>query len=188
MSVNTYYGNLKVLWDAIGTHESPFACKCGKYMYGIAKEALARQDSERLHKYFMGLDASLDGNIRSNQLALDPLPSLNRVYHLVLREERFQADDSRTANDPSNVMACVVQRKSVSSFSPDWRVLREQERQEPHKLSCSHCQATGHEGQSCFIKSQKFLDWWVTILGHSKKCALAIKLVLLLVLLLALMC
>ncbi|XP_074300576.1 uncharacterized protein LOC141631855 [Silene latifolia] len=57
-------------------------------------------------------------------------------------------------------MACAVRRDSGSSSTSDWRALREQERQARRKLSCSHCNATGHEEQSCFIKSQKFPEWW----------------------------
>ncbi|XP_074288015.1 uncharacterized protein LOC141613174 [Silene latifolia] len=91
MTVTTYYGNLKALWEAIAAHEPLLACKCGHCTCGIAKEALARQEMERLHKFFMGLDASLYSTIRSNQLALDPLPSLNRAYQVVLQEERLKA-------------------------------------------------------------------------------------------------
>ncbi|XP_074315388.1 uncharacterized protein LOC141651582 [Silene latifolia] len=80
MTVMTYYRNLKALWEAIAANEPLLACKCGHCTCGIAKEALAHQDSKRLQKFFMGLDASLYITIRSNQLALDPLPSLNCAY------------------------------------------------------------------------------------------------------------
>ncbi|XP_074305065.1 uncharacterized protein LOC141639995 [Silene latifolia] len=159
MSVTTYYGNLKVLWDAIASHEPPFACKCGHCTCGISQAALARQDSERLHKFLMGLDASLYGAIRSHQLALDPLPSLNRAYQVVLQEERLHASSVTDFVDPSEIMACAVRRDNGSTSIPDWRALREQERQERRKLTCSFCNEKGHEVQSCFIKAQKFPDW-----------------------------
>jgi len=38
----------------------------------------------------MGLDTERFGTVRSNLLAIEPLPSLNRVYAAVLREERQQ--------------------------------------------------------------------------------------------------
>ncbi|XP_074315114.1 uncharacterized protein LOC141651294 [Silene latifolia] len=53
------------------------------------KAALARQDSERLHRFLMGLDKSLYGPIQNHQLAIDPLPTLSRVYHAVIQEERL---------------------------------------------------------------------------------------------------
>jgi hypothetical protein len=42
-----------------------------------------RQD-ERVHQFLMGLDDDLYGMLRSSIIAQDPLPSLNRVYALVV--------------------------------------------------------------------------------------------------------
>ncbi|XP_074301226.1 uncharacterized protein LOC141632589 [Silene latifolia] len=139
MSVTSYFGDLKVLWDALSAIELPFACKCGRCTCDIAKGALARQDSERVHKFLMGLDSTLYRTLRSQQLALDPLPSLNRVYHLVLQEERHLSPPA-VVEEPSDVMAFVVRRDSSttnnsSTTAPDWRALRDLERQE--KLSSS---------------------------------------------------
>lgn len=36
----------------------------------------------------MGLDTSQFGVVRSNILSIEPLPNLNKVYSMVLREER----------------------------------------------------------------------------------------------------
>ncbi|KAK9724966.1 hypothetical protein RND81_05G111800 [Saponaria officinalis] len=58
-------------------------CTCGAAA-SIAKE----QEEERVHQFLMGLDSKLYGNIRSNLLMKDPIVPLNRVYALVLREER----------------------------------------------------------------------------------------------------
>ncbi|XP_074267123.1 uncharacterized protein LOC141590428 [Silene latifolia] len=109
MSVTTYFGNLKTLWDAIANHEPIFNCSYGKCTCGITKDALTRQDSERLHKFLMGLDLSIYTNIRSHILSLDPLPSLNRAFQLVLQEERLRTDGTATGGaDTSEVMAFAV--------------------------------------------------------------------------------
>ncbi|XP_074297102.1 uncharacterized protein LOC141627780 [Silene latifolia] len=91
MDVTTYYGKMKALSDSIVVHEPPFACKCGKCECEIGPATVKRLDNERLHQFFMGLDATLYANIRSQQFQLDPLPTLNRAYHAVLREERLRA-------------------------------------------------------------------------------------------------
>lgn len=39
----------------------------------------------------MGLDDAVYGIVRSNLLASDPLPSLNRVYSAILQEERVRS-------------------------------------------------------------------------------------------------
>ncbi|XP_074301437.1 uncharacterized protein LOC141632825 [Silene latifolia] len=161
MSVTTYYGNLKALWDALATHEPPFSCTTSGCTCGVTKNALAPQDSERLHQFLMGLDKSLYGPIRNHQLALDPLPTLNRVYHAVLQEERLLVG-ATAIPESSDVMALAVRPASSASTSsvPDSRILRDAERQERRKLTCSHCKASGHEVNDCFIKIQNFPGWW----------------------------
>ncbi|XP_074306643.1 uncharacterized protein LOC141641898 [Silene latifolia] len=95
MDVTTYFGKLQSLWDALLIHEPIFACKCGACKCDIGKDAAQRLDNERLHQFFMGLDNTLYGNIRSQQLQLDPLPSLSRAYHVVLQEERLRREKER---------------------------------------------------------------------------------------------
>ncbi|KAK9675681.1 hypothetical protein RND81_11G023200 [Saponaria officinalis] len=161
MSVTTYYGNLKTLWDALAAIEPPLSCTSSGCTCGVTKAALTRQDSDRLHQFLMGLDKSLYGTIRNHQLSLDPLPTLNRVYHAVLQEERLLAGPA-AVSDPLDVMANVVRGvpTPTSSAPPDWRALREAERQERLKLTCTHCSGSGHGVANCFIKTQIFPDWW----------------------------
>ncbi|XP_074265130.1 uncharacterized protein LOC141587554 [Silene latifolia] len=92
MTVTSYFGKLKSLWDSLAVHEPPFSCKCNKCECDIGKAAIKRLDNERLHQFFMGLDATLYGNIRSQQFQLDPLPTLNRAYNIVLQEERLRSE------------------------------------------------------------------------------------------------
>ncbi|XP_074309573.1 uncharacterized protein LOC141644053 [Silene latifolia] len=98
MNITSYYGKLKSLWDSLVVHEPPFACKCGKCECEIGPAAIKRLDNECLHQFFMGLDPSLYGQIRSQQFQQDPLPTLNSAYNLVLQEERL-----RTTTPPPDV-------------------------------------------------------------------------------------
>ncbi|XP_074301178.1 uncharacterized protein LOC141632536 [Silene latifolia] len=107
MSVTEYYGKLKTLWDALAIHEPPFACKCGRCLCDISSNAIKRQDNERLHQFFMGLDRSLYGSLRNQQFQLVPLPSLNRGYHAVLQAERLLKDDA-PPTEVTNVAAFAV--------------------------------------------------------------------------------
>ncbi|XP_074278411.1 uncharacterized protein LOC141602001 [Silene latifolia] len=153
MDVTTYYGKLTSLWDALIVHEPPFACKCGKCECEIGPAALKRLDNERLHQFFMGLDSSLYGGVRSQQFQLDPLPSLSRAYSVVVQQERLRSDPFTP--DVSEVAAFAVPNSSV-----DWRVLRDQERGERRQLFFSFCETRGHEVSNCFFKTKRFPDWW----------------------------
>ncbi|XP_074277197.1 uncharacterized protein LOC141600841 [Silene latifolia] len=162
MTVTSYFGALKVLWDALANHEPISACTCGHCTCGITKNALARQDSERLHKFLMGLDRSIYGNLRSQLLSLDTLPTLNRAFQLTIQEERLKVGDPSVLAEPRMFFA-LRRRPATSGPSnnpPDWRALRALEKQERRKLKCSHCTGPGHEASSCFIRTQKFPDWW----------------------------
>ncbi|XP_074306539.1 uncharacterized protein LOC141641790 [Silene latifolia] len=161
MSVTSYFGNLKALWDALANHEPPFACSCGRCTCGITKNALARQDSERLHKFLMGLDRSVYGNLRSQLLSLETLPTLNRAFQLTIQEERLQGG-TVTLAEPADMAAFAVRHGSQNTPAPttDWRALRDLERRERRKLTCTHCTGVGHESASCFIRTQKFPEWW----------------------------
>ncbi|XP_074270794.1 uncharacterized protein LOC141594693 [Silene latifolia] len=110
MDVTTYYGKLKTLWDSIIMHEPPFACKCGKCECDIGSAALKRLDNERLHQFFMGLDYSLYGSVRSQQFQLDPLPSLSRAYSVVVQQERLKTESNP---DVSEVAAFTVPNSSI---------------------------------------------------------------------------
>ncbi|KAK9699100.1 hypothetical protein RND81_08G152600 [Saponaria officinalis] len=157
MDVTTYYGKRKALWDSIVVHELPFACKYGKCECQIGPAAVKRLDNERLHQFFMGLDDTLYANIRSQQFQLDPLPTLNRAYHAVLQEERLRAP-VESALDVSGVVAYVTPASSPSLV--DWRALRDKERGERRHFFCSYCDTRVHDVSNCYIKSQKFPEWW----------------------------
>ncbi|KAL9226102.1 hypothetical protein vseg_001952 [Gypsophila vaccaria] len=107
MSVIEYYGKLKSSWDALAVHEPPFSCSCGKCTCGISQQAVARQDGERLDQFFMGLDDTLYGIVRSEQLIVTPLPSLNRAYQVILQEEWLRGLSSTKSGAP-DIMAYAV--------------------------------------------------------------------------------
>ncbi|XP_074293183.1 uncharacterized protein LOC141620135 [Silene latifolia] len=126
MDVTTYFGKLKSLWDSLATHEPLFACRCGKCECGIGPKAIQRQDNERLHQFFMGLNPTLYGNIRSSQFQLDPLPALSRAYNLVLQEERLRAETVPNVSD--------VAIFATPPANTDWRTLRDKERNDKRSL------------------------------------------------------
>ncbi|XP_074304267.1 uncharacterized protein LOC141638981 [Silene latifolia] len=82
-SVVEYYTKLKTIWDELGNYSKAKTCTCGTAA-SIAKE----KEEEKVHQFLMGLDSKLYGNIRTNLLMEDPISELNRVYALILREER----------------------------------------------------------------------------------------------------
>jgi len=63
------------LWNKLRNYVKQPKCTCG------AAERYAKMNEEdKVHQFFMGLDDDAYSNIRSQILALDPLPSLDEIY------------------------------------------------------------------------------------------------------------
>ena len=91
----------------------------------------------------MGLDDTLYGTVRSNLLAQDPLPTLNKVYATLVQEERLRGI-TRVTEEHGEAMAFAVH----SNFK----------HKEKGRL-CSHCNQTGHDSEGCF-QLIGYPEWW----------------------------
>ncbi|XP_009768168.1 uncharacterized protein [Nicotiana sylvestris] len=87
--LNNRYGavngtKLKKVWDELGVMCTTHANSC---VYA-AKEGLQREKEEdKVHQFFMGLNEVYVG-VRSNLLMMQPLPSLDSVYNILLQDEK----------------------------------------------------------------------------------------------------
>jgi len=84
MTVATYFGKLKVLWDELANSDKIPSCTCCGCKCGIGAQLKKRREEEKVHQFLMGLDDASYGTVRSNILASDPLSSLNRVYAMLV--------------------------------------------------------------------------------------------------------
>ncbi|KAL0441230.1 UNVERIFIED_CONTAM: hypothetical protein Sradi_0061900 [Sesamum radiatum] len=82
LSISTYYAKLKRLWDELAFHKPIPQCECG------ASKILADMNlSNQLMQFLMGLHESFD-HVRNQILLMEPLPSVNKAYSMVLRVEK----------------------------------------------------------------------------------------------------
>lgn len=85
----------------------------------------------------MGLDQNQFGIVRSNILALKPLPNLNKAYSMVLSEESKQRiSNGMEARVGVEVAAFKESPTTRSTVGPRPR--------------CTHCQKLGHDRSQCF--------------------------------------
>ena len=66
-----------------------------------------KQEEERVHQFLMGLDEDGYGTVRSNILSTEPLPNLNRVYVMILQQERVWTM-TRTKEERGSPMSFAV--------------------------------------------------------------------------------
>ena len=82
LDVNTYYTRLKILWDELKDFQ-PIPV----YHYGGMKTWMDFQQQQYAMKFLMGLNDSY-AQTRTGNLMMDSLPSLSKVFTLVVQEER----------------------------------------------------------------------------------------------------
>lgn len=88
----------------------------------------------------MGLDDVLYGTVRSNLLATNPLPSLNRVYATLIQEKRVK-EISRTKEERGEVNGLTVQIGGRTRGRGDAK---------DKSTICGHCNRTRHDATNYF--------------------------------------
>ncbi|KAL6212518.1 hypothetical protein ACLB2K_017738 [Fragaria x ananassa] len=84
-SVTSFFTNLKALWDEKDALCTSTPCTCA-----AATEAATALETQRTMKFLMGLNDDYAA-VRSTIIGIDPLPTLNKAYAMVLRQEKQAA-------------------------------------------------------------------------------------------------
>ncbi|KAL0451877.1 UNVERIFIED_CONTAM: hypothetical protein Slati_1165800 [Sesamum latifolium] len=105
LSVITYYTNLKQYWDELVCLKPPAMCSCGQCICDSNKAKQKEIEEDHLMQFLMGLSEPYD-NIRSQILVLDPLPSVNKAYSMILRVERQRRVNMEYADVNEKCSAC----------------------------------------------------------------------------------
>ncbi|KAL6276449.1 hypothetical protein ACE6H2_020050 [Prunus campanulata] len=146
MTVSSYFTKLKGLWDERDVLCSIPACSCA-----TKKEITSYVDTQKTMKFLMGLNDSYS-TVRSNTLLLEPLPTVNKAYSLVLRHERQAEISSGKHTSPSEAAAFAV-RNGGRETEP-----------EDGGLRCGKCNKTNHSTKNCRAHLKCTFCGWK---GHS---------------------
>ncbi|XP_048447677.1 uncharacterized protein LOC125480691 [Pyrus x bretschneideri] len=130
MSVSSYFTKLKSLWDERDTLCSIPACSCG-----TKNEMNSYVETQKTMKFFMGLNESY-ATVRSNTFLLEPLPTVNKAYALVIRHER----QTEVSNGKSTQLETAVFAVKNLSREPT---------PEDKEMRCGKCNKTNHITKHC---------------------------------------
>ncbi|XP_074300351.1 uncharacterized protein LOC141631601 [Silene latifolia] len=136
-SIVEYYTRLKTIWDELENYSKAKGCTCGAAA-SIAKE----KEQEKVHRFLMGLDSKLYGNIQTNLLMEDPIAILTRTYGLILREERHA---SMTKVKEDRIEAAMATQGYAGRGRND-----EDGTYKPPQ--CTHCKKFYHTEADCYDK------------------------------------
>ncbi|WVY96787.1 hypothetical protein V8G54_028938 [Vigna mungo] len=80
LSVTDFYAHLKSLWEELDNYQTLTPCSCSARTY---------HSQDFIIRFLKGLDDQF-AMVRSQILLLDPLPSANRVFSMIIQHERQQ--------------------------------------------------------------------------------------------------
>ncbi|GJT32189.1 kinase RLK-Pelle-LRR-XI-1 family protein [Tanacetum coccineum] len=129
--------------DELGNFDKIKTYTCGKCVCNLGAVFAKKQEEEKVHTFLMGLDESVYGTARSNILAQDPLPNLNKVYLILIQEERVKTMMHGKDERPE-LMALATQNRSEAKN---------------RSVICTECKKTGHSAKNCF-EIHRYPEWW----------------------------
>lgn len=104
LSVTQYFTKMNSLWDELSHFRS--SCDCGNCTCGGVLNLCTYFDNEFVLNFLMRLNDSLN-NTRSQILLMDPIPSINRVFAIMVQEER-QKSLGMVTSAPSHMLTLAT--------------------------------------------------------------------------------
>jgi hypothetical protein len=145
LSVSCYFTNLKGLWHEINNYRPLPSCSCG-----TMKKLVDYRDEECIFQFLMGLNETFS-HIRGQILLIDPLPPINKVFSLIIQEERQRQIISSVGSLNHNTAAMLTtasQNQSQGSKISTQGYKSASTRKERPK--CTHCGILGHTIDKCY--------------------------------------
>ncbi|XP_061375054.1 uncharacterized protein LOC133317230 [Gastrolobium bilobum] len=140
LDVNAYYTRLKSLWDELQDHLPLPSCTCGA-LHAIR----TGREQDHVLQFLIGLNDSFS-SVRAQILLLEPLPSLAKVFSMILQEER-QRQLSISLPIPVVPDSPLINSAAPPSHNPPTAAATFQRR--PRSV-CTFCNLSGHTRDKCF--------------------------------------
>ncbi|KAL0380888.1 UNVERIFIED_CONTAM: Retrovirus-related Pol polyprotein from transposon TNT 1-94 [Sesamum angustifolium] len=161
MDIVSYFTKIAMLWDELECVDPTPECSCSSQRTMADKVA-----STQLMQFLMGLNDSFDA-IRNQILVMDPLPSVDKAYSLVLRVES-QRQSSINMQDINDNGAMTVRGTDFKRETGGKVFQQKKQYTDKKNLYCTHCTRTGHSKESCF-KLHGYPEWFKDLTDKRKR-------------------
>ncbi|XP_076904998.1 uncharacterized protein LOC143560607 [Bidens hawaiensis] len=126
---------MKSNWDELNAINSIPPCTCG-----ASHVFVKREEDQRLIQFLVGLNPNYD-MIRSNILMMQPLPSIDRAYGILIQDEKQRVIHTTTTDFIASSTSMHVNTGGpVSGGNGENR----------RTLVCTHCKRNGHSVNKCY--------------------------------------
>ncbi|KAL0358343.1 UNVERIFIED_CONTAM: hypothetical protein Sangu_0683700 [Sesamum angustifolium] len=177
MSVVEYFSRLRTVWDELDVMMPTPHCTCGGCTCGASKTTADQAVFTRLIQFLMGLSESFD-HLRDQLLVMDPVPTVNKAYSMVLRVEK-QREVHMEGSENMDTAALQVRAPGKKDYLAKGG---NQRRTYVDKRGqyCTNCDKSGHTKDTCF-KLHGTPDWYKELIekkgekGYAKDIMYNIK-------------
>ncbi|KAL0364470.1 UNVERIFIED_CONTAM: Retrovirus-related Pol polyprotein from transposon RE1 [Sesamum angustifolium] len=112
MSIVEYFSKLRMVWDEIDMLMPTPQCTCGGCTCGVSKATADQATFTRLIQFLMGLSETFD-HLRDQLLVMDPVPTVNKAYSMVLRVEKQREVNVDYTNTMDNAAMQVPKQEAL---------------------------------------------------------------------------
>ncbi|XP_014498998.1 uncharacterized protein LOC106760077 [Vigna radiata var. radiata] len=182
-SVSQFFTDLKILWEELEslrpipncTCKTPCSCQ-------LSKISLKYREIEHVICFLKGLNETYN-TVRTQILLMEPLPNINRVFSLIMQQERQEKSDVGTvvqnnSGETTRILANIADRNSNWRTEQTWRGQgratgphnqgRGRGRNPNHGKQCSYCNKMNHTVDECYSK-HGFPPWYKKNDGTQEK-------------------
>jgi len=136
MSVVEFYSKLRGFWSELDNHvKAPHCscngCNCGGCKCNIRPRTIAMFEAEKSYQFPLGLNDDLYSQVRGQILGMEPSPSLEKIFNIVIQE----------GQDKKLMVGHNDRVEIVGAFTVTKRA-----KQPTYK----HCGKYGHDEAGCF--------------------------------------
>ncbi|XP_014503011.1 uncharacterized protein LOC106763324 [Vigna radiata var. radiata] len=155
--VSQFFTNLKILWEELESLRPIPVCTCeNPCCCDLSKVSLKYREMEHVICFLKGLNDSYN-TVKTQILLMDPLPNVNRVFSLIIQQERQEKHNTET-----KILVNMVERSNQWKPDQSWRNhgrgtgMRGQGkgrgRNPNYGKQCSYCNKMNHTVDECYSK------------------------------------
>ncbi|GKE76432.1 hypothetical protein Tco_1542552 [Tanacetum coccineum] len=166
LTIASFFNKLKRCWDELQNYNGLPTCNCDKMREctcSVIEKFIERDSNSKLIQFLMKLSDGYE-SVRSQILAMDPLPSVNKAYYIVQQTEK-KKQVTNHAFEPTAFFASM-NNKGGNYSKRNGKNVRNDYRHDV-KRTCTHYNQEGHIVDQCF---EKISVGNTKSVGHFQSC------------------
>ncbi|KAF7841340.1 putative ribonuclease H-like domain-containing protein [Senna tora] len=162
-TITGYFNKLNRCWDELNRIKAVPKCTCELCTCEVNKRLDAHDSDIKLCQFLMGLHLMYDA-LKGQIMNLDPLPSVNKAFSMVVRQETQKEVNLAFKNVESSAMMA----RAGSSRNENFGRRTDDKKTNKNTKFCDHCNQNSHTREGCF-KIIGFPDWYKDLKEQKKK-------------------